>query len=646
MSRYYVTSPIYYVNDHPHIGHIYTTLVADTVARYRRLCGDEVYFLTGTDEHGQNIERAAERRGIQPLELADEVVDRYHRLWRQLDVTHDDFIRTSEERHKPGVREIIGRIAEQGDFYLDHHEGWYCSSCENYYTVKELQPGNLCPDHGLPVEQRAEENLFFRLSKYQDALLEWYDRPGTVLPESRANEVRQFVASGLRDLSVSRTNVDWAIPFPGHEGHTVYVWLDALTNYVSALGYGREGAERQLYDRFWEQGGTRLHLVGKDILRFHAVYWPAFLMSAGLPLPTTVWAHGWWLRDDAKISKSVGNIVRPDELIEKFGTDSLRYFLLRDMVFGQDASFSDEGFIDRYNSDLANDLGNTASRLVTLSRKAFDGRLPPPAGSGGRLAESASVAVAEYRRMMDEFAFHRALASLWKLLADISHYLVAHEPWKRLKDPAAEGEVGEVLWNCLEAVRIVASALVPILPVKAPEVLRAIGAPEAAGIDALEWGGLPAGAELPALSPIFPRIDKDTYLGAAVDKAPPKKAAKPAKKKQAAAEPAKPISIDRFFASEVRIATVVAAEPVPGSKKLLKLTVDLGEAAPRTLVAGIARQYPVAELVGRQVAVVANLEPATIMGVESNGMVLAASGDGGPVLLRPDRPVADGTRVR
>ena len=654
MSRFYVTTPIYYVNDHPHIGHIYTTLVADTVARYRRFCGDRVYFLTGTDEHGQNIERAAAQRGVRPLKLADEVVSRYHRLWRQLDVTHDDFIRTSEERHKAGVREIIGRIARRDDFYLDHHEGWYCSSCEAYYTEKELLAGNLCPDHGLPVERRAEENLFFRLSKYQDALLEWYDR-GAVLPETRANEVRQFVASGLRDLSVSRTNVGWAIPFPGYEGHTVYVWLDALTNYLSALGYGREGEEREPYRRFWEEeGGVRLHLVGKDILRFHAVYWPAFLMSAGLPLPTTVWAHGWWLRDAQKISKSVGNVVRPDELIERFGPDSLRYFLLRDMVFGQDASFSDEAFVDRYNSDLANDLGNTTSRLVTLTRKAFDGRLPPAAGDGGALKESAAAAAAEFRQAMDCYAFHRALEGLWKLLAETNHYLVAHEPWKRLKDsgagrPDPSSEVAEVLRSSLEAVRIVASALVPILPHKAAEVLRAIGAPEAVDLTALEWGALPADVELPALEPIFPRIDKRAYLGTAAEAKAETETEKKAKAppRGAAAEPAaERISIDRFFETEVRIATVREAEPVPGSKKLLKLTVDLGEDRPRTLVAGIAREYPLDELVGRQVAVVANLEPAKLMGVESEGMVLAASGEEGPVLLRPDRPVADGTRVR
>ena len=647
MSRFYVTTPIYYVNDHPHIGHIYTTLIADTVARYRRLRGDRVYFLTGTDEHGQNIERAAAKRGIQPIELADEVVSRYHRLWQQLGVTHDDFVRTSEEHHKVGVREIIGRMTRSGDFYVSQHEGWYCSSCEAFYTEKELEEGNLCPTHQREAEWRSEENLFFRLSKYQDALLELYDRqPEFVRPASRANEVRNFVASGLRDLSVSRANVEWAVPFPDHPGHTVYVWLDALTNYLSALGFGHQ--EHDLYDRYWEGGDFRLHLVGKDILRFHAVYWPAFLMSAGLPLPTTVWAHGWWLRDDQKISKSVGNIVRPDELLERFGTDSLRYFLLREMVFGQDASFSDEAFIDRYNSDLANDLGNTTSRLVTLSRRAFGDRLPPERGASA-LADKARQAVAAYRQAMDELAFKSALESLWKLLAETNQYLVAHEPWKKLKDESARGEVAEVLWNSLEAVRIVASGLIPILPDKAPQVLAAIGAAPPESLDTLEWGGLATGAELPALEPIFPRIDKKAYFGDAAKAQEPAPGAAATGGGKAPGKPSaveKSVAIDQFFEIELKAATVLAAQAIPKSKKLLKLSVDVGEDSPRTLVAGIALAYPPEELIGRQVVVVVNLAPAKLMGVESNGMVLAATVDGKPALLRPDREVPNGTRVK
>jgi len=671
MSRFYITTPIYYVNDHPHIGHIYTTMVADTVARYRRLCGDEVYFLTGTDEHGQNIERAAEERGTTPQALADEVVARYHQLWEQLSMTHDDFIRTTQPRHHAGVREVIRRIALNGDFYRGHHEGLYCSSCETYYTEKELLEGEQCPIHQRSVERRSEENIFFRLSRYQDALLRLYEEnPSFVCPETRLNEVRQFVGSGLRDLSVSRTNVDWGIPFPGYEGHTVYVWLDALTNYINALGFGRQeeaDSDTDLYDDFWAGGDTRLHVVGKDILRFHAVYWPAFLLAAGLPLPTTVWAHGWWLRDNHKISKSVGNIVRPDELMARFGGDSLRYFLLREMVFGQDASFSDEAFIDRYNSDLANDLGNTVSRLTTLSRRAFDGHLPPRPGDA--LKPAAEQAVAAYRQHMDNLAFHRALEALWKLISQTSQYLNEHQPWKLMKDETTKEQVSEILWNGFEATRIVAQALLPFLPEKAPEVLAALRTEPAKDFSALAWGGLATGAELPTLEPIFPRIDKKAYLAEAQEAGTvktsrsesgspqPEKEKKvtektvEAQEKLAAQAPGVEedprISIDQFMAVELRVGTVEAAEAVPKSKKLLQLTVNLAEpAGPRTVLAGISKAYDAEALVGKQVVVVANLKPARLMGIESNGMVLAASEDGKPVLLHPEKPVPNGTRVR
>ena len=694
MSRFYVTTPIYYVNDLPHIGHIYTTVAADALARYRRLLGDDVYFLTGTDEHGQKIEQAARDAGVEPLALADRVVSRYHELWQRLNISNDDFIRTTQERHKAGVREVIRRIDAAGDFYTARHEGWYCPACEAFYTEKELLPGGLCPDHRRPLEWKSEDNVFFRLSRYQQPLLDWYDRDLPVQPPTRANEVRRFVESGLRDLSVSRTALQWGIPFPGHAGHVTYVWLDALTNYVSALGFGAteigggEAGGAALYDRYWGRsagGDVRMHLIGKDILRFHSVYWPAFLMSAGLPLPTTVYAHGWWLRDDRKISKSVGNVPRPDELLERLGADAVRWFLLREMVFGQDASYSDEAVVDRYNGDLANGLGNTLSRLLTLSRKAFDGRTPPAPATPGPLADSARRAAADYRAAMDALEPHRALEALWRLLADVNQHVVANEPWKLVGLAAERDRLAAILWEGLEAVRVVAVGVQPAMPETSARELQALGSSAAERIAAMEWGRLVSGAVLPETAALFPRADKKELLGSGTPappastgatKEPGAKKAPAAAMERAASASAGPaaagagaslappatttepagtgseergmaaISIDDFMGVELKVARVEAAEEIPKSSKLVKLTVDVGGER-RTVVAGIRKAYAPEQLVGRQVVIVANLQPATLMGVQSQGMVLAASLEGGePVLLQPEREVPSGTRVR
>ncbi len=487
-------------------------------------------------------------------------------------------------------------------------------------------------------------------------------------PATRANEVRAFVAGGLRDLSVSRSTLQWGIPFPGHPGHVVYVWLDALTNYISALGFGAVGEEAALYGRYWAgDGGARMQMIGKDIIRFHAVYWPAFLMSAGVPLPTTVFAHGWWLKDDRKMSKSVGNVARPDELVDKLGVDALRWFLLRDMVFGQDANFSDEAVVDRYNGDLANGLGNTLSRLVTLSRRAFDNRTPPTPPGDGPLAALAREVTADYRAAMDDYAFHRALEALWRLVAETNQHLVTSEPWKLLKDDSARGRVAEILGQGLEAVRVVAVGLLPVMPETAARVLAALGTEVPTSLDALAWGGLRVDAPIPEPGPLFPRVDKDSYFGnsarpelgtATSTTAQPPSSDRPSQEHRmeptapsapapaaAAAPAAAQITYDDFMKVELRVATVKAAEEIPKSSKLVKLTVDLGDEQ-RTIVAGIRKSYAPDQLVGRQVVIVANLQPAKLMGVESQGMVLAASQNGDAVLLQPEHEVPPGTRVK
>jgi methionyl-tRNA synthetase len=645
MKTFYATTPIYYVNDLPHIGHIYTTVVTDVLTRYRRLVGEKTRFLTGTDEHGQNIERAAAALGIEPIELADRVVRRYHELWKTFEIRNDDFIRTTEARHRRGVEEIVRRIEAAGDLYLARHEGWYCASCEAFYTEKELVDGN-CPVHDKPAAWQSEENVFFRLSRYAEPLLEIYrSRPEFVRPENRRAEVMSFVEAGLKDLSVSRTNVKWGIPFPGRPGHVVYVWLDALSNYVTALGFGSE--DDRLYREFWEgPEGRRVHLIGKDILRFHAVFWPAFLLSAGLPLPTTVWAHGWWLRDAKKMSKSVGNVVRPDRLVSEFGPEALRYFLMREMAFGQDANFSDQAFLERYNADLANDLGNTVSRVAALCRQAF-GTSPPESCDDNEMISAWERARTDWRAAMDEFAFHRGLEAIWRFLSEINGYVVSREPWKIRKEEGSSARLARILYAASEGVRLAAGLLSPFIPATSRKIFAALGAPaEDARLPDLEWGRLPVGAPLGPAEALFPRVDTAAYFstkeGEMTTENPDASAPAPV----AAASDGR-ISIEDF--QRVRLVTgrVLEAERVPKSNKLVRLQVDLGSER-RQVVAGIAKRYEPEALVGRAVVIVANLKPATLMGVESNGMVLAATvGETGePWLLEVPGDVPPGSVVK
>jgi methionyl-tRNA synthetase len=657
MSKFYLTTAIHYVNDDPHIGHMYENIVADVIARHRRRMGDDVRFLTGTDEHGQKIERAAEREGISPIELADRVVLTHRELWKKLNISNDDFVRTTEARHRVGVLELIKRIQERNpdDIYLGEHSGWYCQSEETF--IPENQVKDNTDQDGHKVEWTTEKNYFFKLSRYTEPLLAHYRaHPEFIWPPTRLNEIKAFVEQGLRDLSISRSTVKWGIPFPGNPDHVIYVWMDALTNYISALGFG--SADDALFGKNWP---ADIHLVGKDIVRFHAVYWPAFLMAAGIELPKRVVGHGWWLRDQQKISKSLGNVVRPYNIIEDFGADALRYYVMREMVFGQDQDYSDQSLVTRYNADLANDLGNTLSRAIKMSDTYFGGKTPPERCFVNDLRDTAEEVVPQYLRHMEELAFQRALESAWELLNAINSYIVTREPWRRFKESGADGALSRILWDVLEALRIVWVMMAPFMPESTREALTRLGAnPDAIGADAFDWGGLEARVPLRATDPIFPRIDiaqyigekksmeetKSTADGAAADvPADAAPAGPPIETTQAAPPDLAKITIDQFMETNLRVAEIRAAERVPKSKKLIKMTVFTGDDE-RTIVAGIGTKYAPEELVGRKVVIVANLQPAKLMGIESNGMVLAASIGGEPSLLSVDPDVPAGTKVR
>jgi methionyl-tRNA synthetase len=675
MASRYFTTPIYYVNDRPHIGHLYTTVVTDTLARFFRQQGEDVRFLTGTDEHGQNIEKVARKEGVAPIVVADRHASTFRNLWAEFGISNDDFIRTTEPRHRLGVEEIIRRIDAAGDLYTAGHEGWYCANCEAFYPEKDLVDGN-CPVHGFKTEWQREENVFFRLSKYGPRLLELYEKGAQgkpfVFPESRLNEVRSFVESGLKDLSVSRTTISWGIPFPGRPGHIVYVWLDALVNYITALGFG--SSDLALYGRYW----PGIHVIGKDILRFHAVYWPAFLMSAGLPIPRQVVSHGWWLRDAKKMSKSTGNVVRPDDLVAAFGVDALRWHLVSAMSFGQDANFSDEDFLAGYNADLANGLGNTLSRAVKMSRDFFEAKTPPernPKTNSFEWPKTAAAAVSRWRTAFEGYRLQDAAAEIRALVSAVDSYITTNEPWRvpaNLSFEELSRFRSHVLADCLEGLRIAAVMLAPIAPRTATEVLCRLGIDkraEALVASDLAWGLLPLNAPLPSRPPLFPRADAKEYFaskeksvtndkenisskgvlaGSAVASgvAPGGEGNLPSKQIPLSSSESK-ISIDDFLKLDLRVGEVIAAEKVEKSKKLMKMTVRIGEEV-RTIVGGIATVYTAEQLVGRKLVFVANLAPAKLMGIESNGMVLAATlpETGEASLLAVDPSVPSGAKVK
>jgi methionyl-tRNA synthetase len=668
--KFYITTPIYYVNARPHIGHAYTTITCDTIARRQRMLGAETFFLTGTDEHGQKIERAAQAAGKTPQQYADEISAQFRKLWKRMGISNDDFIRTTEDRHKKRTQELFRKLRDNGFIYKGTFTGQYCVSDELY--VDGAQPGDPCPTCGRITETVSEENYFFKLSAFQDRLLTLYANLEFIRPESRRNEVIAFVRSGLRDLSISRSTFSWGIPVPDDPKHVIYVWLDALANYITAIGYGSSHAGAQeAFRKFWP---ADVQMIGKEIVRFHCVYWPAFLMAAGLAVPKAIVAHGWLLFEESKMSKSRGNIVRTETILDVLGADALRYFLLREVVFGQDGSFSFDALVQRYNSDLANGLGNLASRTLTMINRYFRGEVPYPSGAASRTAGDDAIAatarktISDFGILFDQFQFSRALEAAWGLVAAVDKYIVENEPWSlgEKQDEQSRSRLATVLYTSAEALRIATALAHPVIPEATAKIWTQMGLGDIKKVDlnTLTWGQLPLGTKLGEVSPVFPRADKSAIermqqmeeqqrdtagVEAKPEAAPPIVAAPqvatavPAM--TAPAEAAK-ISIDDFVKIELRVGLVKVAERVPKADKLLRLEIDIGTEV-RQVLAGIAEAYAPETLVGRKVVIVANLAPRKLRGMESNGMIVAASLEGGkPVLASFLEDVPVGARLK
>jgi methionyl-tRNA synthetase len=677
--RFSLTTPIYYVNDRPHVGTAYTTIVADTIARHKRAQGYETWFLTGTDEHGQKIERSAKKAGRTPQEFTDEVSGSFRGLWDRMGISYDDFIRTTETRHRKGVQKLFRLLVERGFIYKGSYSGQYCVSDELYV---DAPPGSRCPDCGRITETVSEENYFFKLSAFEHKLLEFYDQhPEFIRPETRRNEILSFVRGGLKDLSISRTSFDWGIPVPDDEKHVIYVWMDALANYITALGYGSDAPEDQArFRRFWP---VDLQIVGKEITRFHCVYWPAFLMAAGLPLPKSVVGHGWLLFEQSKMSKSRGNIVRPETILDTLGTDALRYFLLREVVFGQDGNFSLDALVQRYNADLANGYGNLASRTLAMIVRYFEGRVP--AGEPDpQIVEASKTTARLVLERFDALDFSRALETLWSFIAEVDRFITERAPWKLAASPeeSKRTELAGILSTCAEALRIITALVYPVLPNAAARIWAQLGLGEIeeADLKNVQWGQLASGTKLGELSPVFPRAEKDVIermqelekndapaagpeadaeaVRSSADQSsadrssaarPPTSAAKDtvSAPQQAQAPQTAKITIDDFAKVDLRVGLVQAAERIKGADRLLRLEVDIGSEV-RQIVAGIAEAYAPEMLIGRKVVIVANLQPRKLRGLESNGMIVAASlgEQGKPVLAGFLEDVAVGARLK
>lgn len=635
---FYLTTPLYYVNDVPHVGHAYTTIIGDALARYKRMCGQEVCFLSGTDEHGLKIERAARAKGVPPDQLTEANAAAFVRAWDQLGVNFDEFIRTTQQRHHRAVRDVFSRIKENGYIYSGNYEGQYCVRCEAYV----MSGAETCPDCGNATESIQEESYFFRLSAFQDKLLAFYrDNPQFVLPQTRMNEIVSFVSRGLKDVSISRTSFKWGIPVPGDPKHILYVWFDALHGYLSGIGY--TGGDKK-FKRFWP---AAVQLMGKDILRFHGVYWPAFLMAAGFEPPRHLLVHGWWTINGKKMSKSAGNFITVEALARALPRDCLKYFLLREISLGADGNFGYSALLTRINSDLSNDLGNLSSRILKMISNYFDDHVPEPTGLESPEEELIGLAretTRLYRENFDKLEINKALEIVWELISFANKYLVANEPWRLSRDRLQRRRLQTVLYSAAESLRIISLLLSPILPDGTAKILRQLGIekPQADHrmVD-LEWGGLQAGSRIGPVEPVYPRLTRKQFLAALRTNA---SASVPTPVSRTSTTEGR-IDIADFARVDLRVGRIVEASPIPGSNKLLKLQVNVGDEV-RQLVAGLGTAYTPESLLDRLVVVVVNLKPVKLMGVESNGMIVAASVEGKPVLAGFHEAVEIGSRLK